>query len=1180
MADDQPLLIDVEVRVGNRGVYSTKHFLESEGELYADTVEAVLNEYAGTIADDIVLGEEGSDGESNPIAVEMQALIGRIKSNGIIIDLAPKEVRLPQAKAKKNLPNSLNILMGDGEPDQLKFLSPPPDEPNLRMDAQIKAKLITLIHSNEIELGYFNVTQRSCLEKNVGKLVSVLCFVQKHWMKLLHKEFPHVPVSENSSSLLLESVGKCHRENPSKDNLTLPVLTTHCGTLSGFDWSPYKRSTRLKGALDSFKEEIEMIRGILLKKKGQMISKNSALTNSRSSAPSSFESLPGFVQLDEDTNEFFTAIPRKAASSKSSKNQRGQSTAKSQQVDKAVKNLVRVLRAKEDYVPIFLKDEDMGIVEDAFEREGGTKTLEASERALYRQDFKKKLAKGLDGVPAGVRKAMRNYLFMGEVNPTGELADEYCEFVLDVASGITADMSHIIDGRQFNSRGGNCIGGTVFGEFWNECRSILLPTATTEERRHADEMYASEVLSIPDLVRRATANLEAKVDSRELSKMPPVPSKEFVRLQFVPNNHTVEAASKFSGQLGVKRAIQTRTLRKQHPDQHWVNAYTRYVLEWLIQLRKKSPSSVEFFGQDDKAKIPMGGSFFTGGEEGHGQVFVTTVFDHTAQLIDTLTHQSLSPSVFALQTDGGPDHSLKRLQTKLALIAFFKDLNLDHFLGLRGAPNGLAHNKIERTMSPLNMALMHTSTKRAIMPPWAEKSIKSCTTMNDVRAKEKEMRDIQQAAIARLCRLRPEPQCDCNQSGGYFDGAHRRQRSGADERGAVSAVVEDGEGNQRNIFSTSLLDCIARAKRDEAQRIATQDFRAAWDASIGVPIELINGRFARLQIGGWPVLVYPRVQLDIEKHLHGILKSLDPAYDPNLNLAEDLKKMPAIKAWIDAHCVMTPYSISIQRCNNTSCCGKFRSPPAVRELAMQRQPTLQMDTSNHGRKNHFYSRDDAICLYSDSTAALTDLSDLPSKNIADSAADDKKARDSRDAKINRSLQLKSWDAKKVRSFVKCFNCGKPRCIFATKKDDAYNEAAEALERKLESISFRYSCGDLIFDDDHPVGKVITQRQQLTCESKVERAYYNHDERALKVDDVCIHCGEEGSDNFLLRQAQLEARNMTGGKQCFPICLDCVEMKKKVLCYPKKKTNKSQKRKEDQATKSAAKTAQAAKKSKK
>ena len=57
----------------------------------------------------------------------------------------------------------------------------------------------------------------------------------------------------------------------------------------------------------------------------------------------------------------------------------------------------------------------------------------------------------------------------------------------------------------------SCLQATKFEEVWDECRKICLPTAAAEERRHSDVAYASEVLSIPNLVRRATENLKAQV---------------------------------------------------------------------------------------------------------------------------------------------------------------------------------------------------------------------------------------------------------------------------------------------------------------------------------------------------------------------------------------------------------------------------------------------------------------------------------------------------------------------------------------------------------------------------------------------------------------------------------------------------------------------------------------------
>ena len=99
----------------------------------------------------------------------------------------------------------------------------------------------------------------------------------------------------------------------------------------------------------------------------------------------------------------------------------------------------------------------------------------------------------------------------------------------------------------------------------------------------------------------------------------------------------------------------------------------------------------------------------------------------------------------------------------------------------------------------------------------------------------------------------------------------------------------------------------------------------------------------------------------------------------------------------------------------------------------------------------------------------------------------------------------------------CFHCNKPRCIFSHEVNTEYFEAAKILRRTMESIS-GYSCGDLIFnDDDDPVSEVLAQRQNLTCKSKVEIAYYNVEGRKFETVPVCIYCGEKGSSDILLQQ---------------------------------------------------------------
>ncbi len=224
------------------------------------------------------------------------------------------------------------------------------------------------------------------------------------------------------------------------------------------------------------------------------------------------------------------------------------------------------------------------------------------------------------------------------------------------------------------------------------------------------------------------------------------------------------------------------------PDQHWVNAQTRYYLEWLIETKHAQPGSVLFYGQDDKARIPVGNdvavstnvrsrtraivphgvqpsaadhdfgyasiipsvtlkcnipdsmerSFFGG--DGEMEVVLrdgtfdgSDVFDHCSQLLQTLSNEPVKPFGIVLQTDGGPDHNLTFLRTRLALVSLFISGDMDILVAIRGAPNGSWLNKAERCMSILNLGLQDVALIQGVMPEWAEDHVKSASSMKDVR---------------------------------------------------------------------------------------------------------------------------------------------------------------------------------------------------------------------------------------------------------------------------------------------------------------------------------------------------------------------------------------------------------------------------------------------------------------
>ena len=346
---------------------------------------------------------------------------------------------------------------------------------------------------------------------------------------------------------------------------------------------------------------------------------------------------------------------------------------------------------------------------------------------------------------------------------------------------------------------------------------------------------------------------------------------------------------------------------------------------------------------------------------------------------------------------------------------------------------------------------------------------------------------------------------------------------------------------------------LTQAKERLAQTKAKSinNLRTEWEKAIKKPIDEVKGRFARLKAGGRSVVVSSPVPSSAVEELHESLRKIDPNYSSDVKVKSDLPQVPLIvKYWKD-HVVKTPYSFSLQKCNDATCCGPLRTPDrdGIRELAMQRQPTPLLDPR---RKGHFLSRDDALKATANNPDASSDMSDLPSdKDDQVKQAATKRAQ--RDIALAKLLKMKSWDPKKVRAFLTCYHCGKRRCVYSP-TDPTWEAGKEAFQQKLESVSERYSCGDLLFDDEHHLSKVIVQKQSLTCESPIEKAYYNpnnHTDRKIKLKDICIHCGEGRPEDFLLRLPQLQERCMTDGYKCFPICISCIDSGKKVVKSGKK-----------------------------
>ena len=554
--------VDVLVFVGGRQFYSTKVFVgDVEDYRLSELALEVLSDYARNCAsdspddDDSLLihahmqrissikckGVETTEmlsflSNSNATLCVLDSVNTPFLKNGLVFHLTPDKGILTPKDSKVN---AFNMMMGNGTMSEIKFLEPPPTKSNPRLDDQIKSELVSYF-TEDMQIGYFNPDQKKCLEKIVTQLVGVLCAVQKHWRKLMARNFPEIP-SKFDDCELLEVVSNCSRTSTksNSEDLTITIINHHLSTLASISWLAFSKSTRMKAPIDLMKTQIAELSGVWVERKSQLIGQHSIFTPTRTIS-NSFKELPSFVELDEDVDEFFVAV---LPSSKKSK-KKGQSSAKSTAIDNAVDGLTGVLRHKCDYSPIFLTDEHMGITNNAFYREGGTVDLCPTVRAQYRFAFKKQLSQGLksmcihifgrmrsgcdtpscivvwkvplangdehagnvqkaieksrllipkkisadaafrlnnilrgiSSVPLAMRKAMTNYLFAGEVNVKGKIADSYCQFVEHISAGMPIDESWIIDGRKYNSRGGKGIGFTIFDAFWDECRRCVFST--------------------------------------------------------------------------------------------------------------------------------------------------------------------------------------------------------------------------------------------------------------------------------------------------------------------------------------------------------------------------------------------------------------------------------------------------------------------------------------------------------------------------------------------------------------------------------------------------------------------------------------------------------------------------------------------------------------------------------
>lgn len=94
---------------------------------------------------------------------------------------------------------------------------------------------------------------------------------------------------------------------------------------------------------------------------------------------------------------------------------------------------------------------------------------------------------------------------------------------------------------------------TFFFEKTKEYIESVVETAV-DDRRHDKFTHLATAISIPDLRRQ---------DALTCSLNTPIPSEQWLRFQFAPENATSYSSLQYTGKLIVKFQVQSRQLRKE-----------------------------------------------------------------------------------------------------------------------------------------------------------------------------------------------------------------------------------------------------------------------------------------------------------------------------------------------------------------------------------------------------------------------------------------------------------------------------------------------------------------------------------------------------------------------------------------------------------------------------------------
>ncbi|CAG8612740.1 7401_t:CDS:2, partial [Scutellospora calospora] len=242
-----------------------------------------------------------------------------------------------------------------------------------------------------------------------------------------------------------------------------------------------------------------------------------------------------------------------------------------------------------------------------------------------------------------------------------------------------------------------------------------------DERRHDLIMHLATAISVNDLLRQ----IEKKCLTRT-----PIPSAQWLRLQFWPKNPTQLSSLQFTGRLPLKFMVQTHQLCAYHQDTHYASALYRYEKEFAHRCKVREPEfPIAAVERGKKVVVSRETTFAVANYdytktgiilsitiicnilESINEDFYTgkvriglkdLIFQlssplrHATELYNILLTENLTNKpILCLYMDSDPDHHCTYTHVQLSYICLFLALDLDYFVAVRTPPQHSWKNPVE-----------------------------------------------------------------------------------------------------------------------------------------------------------------------------------------------------------------------------------------------------------------------------------------------------------------------------------------------------------------------------------------------------------------------------------------------------------------------------------------------------